>query len=774
MSKVLRLMIMLWGLVIFVTNTSYSQTVKRAYLENFVRKGEQNIAYKSSMIKGNDGHVYICGATINVYGNYDMILTKFTRQNEEVWTRTFGGTFNGNDFASDLAQDAYGNIIITGAEQIGVVNYDAVTIKFNPLGTPIWVKKHNGTANLIDGGASIKVDALGNSYICGGTSTPTTQIDFLIIKYDTNGNQQWLTTWDSQNLQDIAARIEVRGSTVSVIGAAQQTANGWRMANLRLNAITGDINGYKLTTGNDEGIDKVADLAVDLYENTYILGSVKNVGRGYDMKLVKLDPQLNIVWQRTYDGTDHLNDEGFNLELTTDNNVVICGYTTVNGQGKNFLVQKYSGTNGDEIWSQTYDSQSGADRAIALKLDSYGNPIICGSSETNGNLDFALQKLDASTGDIVWKTTWNGDQNADDTPVDITLGDENEIYIVGQTATSEGEYNYAVTRWSEKEISIPKPSDRQNPNGFITNRGQLQNNDGTLNTDVKYYQQGTWPSAYIDDNKVSYVWLKSDTIAPDTVHRIDMKFNKGNNSTTKVYPTEKLEHYTNIYLGYLPQKMERIAHYSSISKLDAYYNTDIVYTSHSQGYKHHIVAQQGAPAGSFEMEYSGQNSLTLDANGNLVFGTVFGDHVQSKAKVYTMDHTTGELTLLNWQPDYVINGNKVTFNYTGSWTGTFVIEMEKQREQGGSGATATDDPRNLEWSTYYGEGAKEYNWDLVNDTKNVYTCGVTTNEQFPITAGNGEYNCFICDSQNGFIQAYSISNCELEPTCPTPFQKMRI
>ncbi len=288
MSKVLRLIIMLLGLVIFVTNTSYSQTVKRAYLENFTKKGRQNIAYKSSMIKGNDGHVYICGATINSAGNYDMILTKFTRQNEEVWTRTFGGIFNGNDFAADLVQDVNGDIIITGAEQISSANYDAITIKYNQQGVPIWIRKYNGNSNLIDGGVSIKTDNYGNLYMCGGTSTLTTQIDFLVIKYSTNGNQQWLTTWNSQNLQDVAARIEVRGSMVSVIGASQQSANEWRMANLRLNAGNGNIIGYKLTTGDDEGIDKVADLAVDLYENTYILGSVKNIGRGYDLKLVKL------------------------------------------------------------------------------------------------------------------------------------------------------------------------------------------------------------------------------------------------------------------------------------------------------------------------------------------------------------------------------------------------------------------------------------------------------------------------------------------------------
>jgi hypothetical protein len=58
-------------------------------------------------------------------------------------------------------------------------------------------------------------------------------------------------------------------------------------------------------------------------------------------------------------------------------------------------------------------------------------------------------------------------------------------------------------------------------------------------------------------------------------------------------------------------------------------------------------------------------SLSINANGDLVFGTIFGDIVQPKAKVYTMNNTTGVLTLLGWQPDYVVSGNLVSFNYTG-------------------------------------------------------------------------------------------------------------
>ena len=62
------------------------------------------------------------------------------------------------------------------------------------------------------------------------------------------------------------------------------------------------------------------------------------------------------------------------------------------------------------------------------------------------------------------------------------------------------------------------------------------------------------------------------------------------------------------------------------------------------------------------MEFSGQNSISVDGAGNLVLETILGNHTQQKAKVYTMNNTTGALTLLNWQPNYTVNGNAVEYD----------------------------------------------------------------------------------------------------------------
>lgn len=747
------------ALLLQISDVAFAQQSVQAFLESYGATGVQEMFYKTSVIRGTDGFMYVCGATLNSDGNYDMLLTKMTMNNIIVWSQQYAGTAGGDDFAAELVQDSAGNIIITGAEYVSPTNYNAITIKYNNAGAQIWLASYNGAANSFDGGISVVSDASNNIYMCGGSFGYSTLSDFLCIKYNSSGVQLWATTWNSVNMQDLSARLAVSNTQVSVIGASQQSTNDWKMATAFFNPITGAFIGVKLTEGDDEGIDKVADLAIDVNDNTYVVGAVRNVNKGYDMKVIKLSPTYTVLWQQTYNGVGFMDDEGLSLELTSTNDVVVCGFTTTTNEGKNFITRKYNGSTGSLIWSKTFDEQDGEDKATDLKLDGSGNAIICGSSYKDGNLDFVVQKLRNTTGEIVWTGRWNGDFNLNDIPMNLAIDEnDNTIYVAGQSDVGAGKYKYFVTEWSQKDIYMPEPVDRKNPNGFITNKGQIQNTDGSLNTSIKYYQPAGWPSTYIDYSKISYVYTKADTLPNDTLQRIDMVFKKGN-PNAKVYPTQELPHYTNFYLGYMPnEKSERTSHYNSITKLGVYTNTDVIFTNHSQGYRTWIVARVGSPTGDITLQYDGQNALSVDANGDLVFSTIFGDIVQPKAKVYNMNITTGVLTLLAWQPHYVITGNQVTFNYVGSWSGTLVIEMEKKIVAGGGPLT---DPGNIEWSTYYGNDLWDYSWHIDDDEQYVYSCGNTRDTEYPIVPGGQSYQCENCALDNAFLQTYVTSSCAL-------------
>lgn len=736
MKNVLHISIVI-GLLL-INEAAFTQQSSNAFLESYGTTGVQEQFYKNSVLRSTDGNTYICGATINANGDYDMLLTKLNSSNVQVWSVTYAGSAGGDDFAADLVQDSGGNIIITGAEYISATNYNAVTIKYNNSGVQQWLSTFNGAANSFDGGVAIAKDNSNNIYVCGGSFGTSSLSDFLCIKYNSSGTQQWASTWNSVNLQDVAVRLAVSSSTVSVIGASQQTANDWKMATVRFSPSNGSLQGSSLTGGDDEGIDKVADLAIDASDNTYVVGAVKNLTNGYDLKVMKLNASLTVVWQQTFNGTADSNDEGLSLELTSSNDVVVCGFTTTTSEGKNFLTTKYAGSNGSLLWSKTFDADDGADEATSLKLDASGNAILCGSSYKKGNLDYVVQKLKASNGDLLWTGRWNSDNNADDIPMNVAIDEnDNGVYVAGQSSDGSGNYTYIITRWSQKDVYIAVPIDGFSASGgYIQNRNQLRNANGTANTSVKFYCQQNTPSTYVDNSKISYQFssFTEDTTDVDTLYRVDMAFKKGVGSAT-VYPVNERSEYANFYLGHMPKKAERTSTYNALAKLGVYTNTDVIFTNNRSGYRHWIVARSGAPTADFTMEYSGQTALSLNGNGDLVIETTIGNHTQPKAKVYEMNNLTGVLTLLGWQPDYVINSNQVSFNFTGSWSGTLVIEMENEQQTVASSSVIG----NLDWSSFTGGTGFDQTFDNTSDeAENVWVTGEEQNEMFADAPGSLE------------------------------------
>jgi hypothetical protein len=737
-----------------------SQQTVQAFLESYGTTGVQEQFYKNSVKRSIDGFVYVCGATLNVDGNYDMILSKLTSDNETIWSVTYSGLAGGDDFASDLVIDNSGDIVVTGTEFISTTNYNAVTIKYNSSGIQQWIATYNGPSNSLDGGVSIQNDSNNNIFVCGGSYGANTGSDFLCVKYDDNGIQQWVSTWNSVNLADVAVRLSVDGTAITLIGSSQQTALKWQMATVRFNAATGAYTASQLSGGDDNGIDKVTDLAIDESDNTYIIGSVRNHTNGYDLRVIKLNASLVVLWQDTYNGVDDLDDEGLSIELTSSNEVVVSGYTNTINEGKNFIVRKYNNLQGSLIWSKTYDADRGDDEATGLKLDFIGNPIICGSSYKDGNLDYCIQKLDAFDGTLIWTSRWNGDANGDDVPMNIAFSEyNNDIYVGGQSQDNNGRFRYVVVRWSQKNVLMPVPLNGFNSSaGYIDNRGQLRNIDGTSNSSIKFYCQRTIPSTYIDEEKISYQYtsMVQDSSNVGTLVRIDMAFTKGLVSATP-YPMRERKEYANFYLGHMPHKAERTNLYDAIVKLNVYENIDLIFSNNRSGYCHWIVARNGSTPSEIAMEYSGQTGLSISSNGDLIIHTAIGDQIQPKPKAYEMNEVSGELTLLSWQPEYIITDNEISFLYTGNWVGTLVLECTNVQNSW----DVLNANGNLDWSTFTGGTGFDQNLDVTsNEYETVWVTGEETNEVFSDAQGQIDINGNF-DLQGDLFVAKFEMNCAL-------------
>jgi hypothetical protein len=143
------------------------------------------------------------------------------------------------------------------------------------------------------------------------------------------------------------------------------------------------------------------------------------------------------VWTRLV-GTSQT-DEAFSV-AATPSGFVVAGITSVTGGNEDLLVIKLN-SNGNIIWQKTYGgSESESNAAVAVALDgsiylsAYTRSNNSGDVGTNhGAKDFLVLKLNAN-GDKLWSRTLGGDQ--DDLPGSITRTSDGGCIVAGYTNSS--------------------------------------------------------------------------------------------------------------------------------------------------------------------------------------------------------------------------------------------------------------------------------------------------------------------------------------------------
>nr|QEE16484.1 hypothetical protein DSAG12_02314 [Candidatus Prometheoarchaeum syntrophicum] len=143
-------------------------------------------------IWGDESFLYTTGYTKSCgKGEGDLLIVKWDTDGTQIWNRTWGGT------RLDYVNSAWGSgsyLYLTGyTGSYSTNDYDLFLTKWDIDGNLIWEQILKGFN--YDRGKSIWSDGL-NLYVLGTLNTLGPNIrDFLLIKWDTDGNQIWNQTW---------------------------------------------------------------------------------------------------------------------------------------------------------------------------------------------------------------------------------------------------------------------------------------------------------------------------------------------------------------------------------------------------------------------------------------------------------------------------------------------------------------------------------------------------------------------------------------------------
>jgi uncharacterized delta-60 repeat protein len=256
---------------------------------------KENVKGAYAIAVDNLGHVYVTGGTYqsDTTRYYDITTLKYYPDGGLAWDSTYNGPADTDDVAYDLTLDSAGNVYVTGCSFGIGTSTDYVTIKYQNSGNIAWVRRYNGESNAGDTAKALAVDDSGNVYVSGWAHNNGTYADYVTIKYDPSGDPVWVRRYNGPgNFIDRAYALELdRLGNVYVTGYSWGLGTDADFATIKYypNGDTAWIIRYNGTADSDDG---AVDIAVDTLGHVYVTGYSYGSGTAKDYVTVKYSQGL--------------------------------------------------------------------------------------------------------------------------------------------------------------------------------------------------------------------------------------------------------------------------------------------------------------------------------------------------------------------------------------------------------------------------------------------------------------------------------------------------
>lgn len=382
-----------------------------------------------------------------------LFIQAASAQVTQQWAVEYNGTGNNTDLAKKILVDANGNSFVTGSSfgASGLYNYS--TVKYNSSGVQQWFVEYNGTGNNDDRAAAMALDANGNVYVTGHSIGALGGYNFVTIKYNSSGVQQWIASYNgSGNGNDQARSIALDTSgNVYVTGYVQGAAGGQNFGTVKYNS-SGVQQWVVEYNGTGNSIDVPQGVAVQKNGNVYVAGYSFGISGGYNFAILKYDNSGVQQWATTYNGTGNSDDFVMSFAIDTLGNTYATGYT-IGLVGANNITTLMLNTSGVQQWVTEYNGTGNSnDYPLALALDMQGNSFVTGYSfGATGLNNYATLKID-NAGNQQWVSLYNGGGNNDDYAYAIALDTSGNTYVTGTSIGAFGLNNYATVKYNSSGV----------------------------------------------------------------------------------------------------------------------------------------------------------------------------------------------------------------------------------------------------------------------------------------------------------------------------------
>lgn len=411
------------------------------------------------------GNVYVAGLSEGRTTDPDYVTIKYDSRGRQAWVARYDGPGNGRDLAYAIAVDAESNVYVTGtseAAKSSLTGYDFATIKYGKDGERLWTARYDNQ-HRYDAGNKIVMDARGSVYVTGTSAAerPSGGVpEYVTIKYDNNGNQLWAAR--AKAASKTFGGILPSHMALDSAGNVYVAGSDWQSTGRDYLVVKYDTNGNQLwrTTynGPHNGDDGITGLAVDRDGAVVVTGA--SYGRviasdvvSYDVfddiATVKYDSEGRELWVARYNGPDNSTDYARAVAVDGKGDIYVAGRahgpTIVSGPITSTgyfdaVTIKYS-SRGQQQWIAR--CSGGADDALAggVSVDGKGNIYVTMDTSTLNRQQVALTLKYDSRGRELWVLNHG-------MSVESVIVDQNgNIYALGSKITPETKMDIVVVRY---------------------------------------------------------------------------------------------------------------------------------------------------------------------------------------------------------------------------------------------------------------------------------------------------------------------------------------
>lgn len=418
-------------------HVTFSQ-ITQQWQSRFNGKGDYSDQINNVLVD-NHGNIYLSGSTVNPSQNLDILTIKLKSTGDTLWKRTFDGSGHGADEGLDMAIDTLGNVYVTGYERgANGTGKNYLTIKYKANGDTAWVRSYSFSSNENEQANSIAVDNSGNVIVTGQSDNdPTTLVndDYATVKYTSTGSLAWVARYNGNgNARDRAVKVVVDKVGNVFITGRSASVNNDDYVSIKYNA-TGAQQWLKIFDGGFT--DRATDMAIDAVGDIYVTGRSSN-GTNPDIVTVKYTNAGTESWSAIYDRVDY--DIPTAIVLDKSGNIFVTGQSDADAStlfNYDYITLKYNSA-GKQQWASLYNNVGNDDVASDLKVDAAGNVYVTGTSDANAtalvSTDYATVKYN-SAGVQQWAKIYNGTASSNDEANSLALTPASEVLVVGRSQT---------------------------------------------------------------------------------------------------------------------------------------------------------------------------------------------------------------------------------------------------------------------------------------------------------------------------------------------------